>query len=291
MANDVTLDALNSFVVFAERLNFTHAAEILHISQPALFVKIQDLSATLGVPLYRKVGRKLELTEQGKKVARFGREIVTKTNSFVDELRTGSSHEPLILAAGEGAYLYLLGPAIREFQMQQKLPLKLLTLNREGIIDAIRSGTAHLGVASLDATPEGMESRLLCKVGQSLVVPRSHALSRKAQVRLTDLQSESLVVPPQDRPHRQMLAAHLQSAGVEWQVAVEATGWQLMLHFVQLGMGLAVVNSCCTLPAGLVAKPLTGLPQIHYHVFHLAGAAKKGPLSDLRKTLIESVRI
>src|SRR5262245_15631803 len=99
MTNELLLDALNCSVVFSDKLNFTNDAEVLHISQPALFVKIQDLSTTLGVPLYRRIGRKLELTEQGKRVARFGREITTRANSFLEELRTGSPSEPLILAA------------------------------------------------------------------------------------------------------------------------------------------------------------------------------------------------
>lgn len=54
-----SLDAMKAFVVFSEKLNFTHAAEELHISQPALFAKVQELSRLLNLPLYRKVGRQL----------------------------------------------------------------------------------------------------------------------------------------------------------------------------------------------------------------------------------------
>ena len=67
-------DALQAFGVFAEELNFTHAARLLHISQPALHVKIQKLGDELGLTLYRKEGRNLYLTKDGTTVASFARE-------------------------------------------------------------------------------------------------------------------------------------------------------------------------------------------------------------------------
>jgi len=77
----------------------------------------------------------------------------------------------------------------------------------------------------------------------------------------------------------------LQSAKVDWQVAVEASGWEVMLKFVQLGLGAAVVNSICTIPKGLVAIPVAGLPEIHYHAIHLKGSAKSGAAAALKKLI------
>src|SRR5688572_1605203 len=105
----IDLDALRSFAVFAERLNFTRAAEDLHISQPSLHVKIRKLADSLRVPLYRRQGRRLELTEQGKRVAAFGTDMKGRSDAFLRELAAGAVDAPVVLAAGEGAYLYLLG--------------------------------------------------------------------------------------------------------------------------------------------------------------------------------------
>lgn len=291
MTKPLSLDALKSFSVFAETLNFTRAAEALHISQPALHVKVQELSSTLGTSLYRRVGRALELTENGRKVARFGREMTARTASFVDELTIGEAIQPVALAAGEGAFLYLLGESIREFIRQEQAPLKLITANRERVIQAIETGRAHIGVASLDSTPPGMQSTLLCKVGQMVVMSPQHELANRKKLRLEDLGGTKLILPPPDRPHRQMVAQALQSAGVQWEIAVEATGWELMMHFVKLGMGVAIVNSCCSVPRGLVFKPLKELPQIHYHLIHLEGSAKQGAQKKLKKLLLEHVQV
>ena len=283
----IDLDALRSFAAFAERLNFTRAAEDLHISQPSLHVKIRKLADLLRVSLYRRQGRRLELTEQGRSVAAFGRDMQARSDGFVRELTAGAVDAPVVLAAGEGAYRYLLGPALRRFVKADPAPLRLLTLDAEGAVDAVRSGKAALGVASLETVPDGLEAQVLARVEQTLVLPARHPLARRPELRLSDLKNQSLIVPPPGRPHRVLLARALQSAGVPWKVAVEAGGWELMIEFVRLGLGLAVVNGFCAVPKGVECRPLRGLPAILYHVFHLKGAARQGASARLKNALLE----
>jgi len=283
-------DALRSFAVFADRLNFTRAAEILHISQPSLHVKIRKLAESLRVPLYRRQGRRLELTEQGKRVAAFGRELQEASDALLRDLSAGADDAPVVLAAGEGAYLYLLGPALRRFARKDPAPLRLLTLDAEGAVDAVRAGRAHLGVASLEGSPDGLEAHALARVEQVVVLPRRHPLAAKAELKVTDLRGQALVVPPPGRPHRVMLARVLQSAGVSWKAAVEAGGWELMMEFVRTGLGLAVVNAFCAPYRGLEARPLRGLPAVQYHLFHLPGRARAGAPARLKQVLLERGR-
>ncbi len=280
---------LDSFVVFAEFVNFTHAARVLHLSQPALYLQITKLAEEVGVPLYRRVGHKLELTAAGVELAAFAREAGERSRRLVEELRTGHSHQPVTLAAGSGAFLYLLGPAIKEFRRRCAARLVLLQRERVGTLDAVRTGAAHLGVAPLDSAPAGLESERLISVPQVLVVPARHRLARRRTVHLTDLADEALVVPPEGQPQRSTLAQALGAAGVPWQVAVEATGWNLVLRFVELGLGLTVVNGCCKLPRGLVARPLKELPPITYFLLTRTGAGRLGEAAVLRKVLLERV--
>lgn len=281
-------DSLRCFVRFAERLNFTHAAEDLHISQPALFIKIQALSKELGAPIYSKIGRQLQLTEQGEHLLLFARETLRRADSLVGVL-TGELSERVVLAAGEGGYLYLLGDAIRTFQrtatMKSNVELELITANREQIIEAIHTGRADLGVASLEMVPHGCVSHVFHVAEQMLVMQKDHRLASKRRISLRDLEGEDLIVPPANRQHRQVLSQALQSAGVNWNVAVEASGWELMMKFVQLGLGVAVINSICTPTRGLVAKPIPDLPNVHYHLFHRKGAAC-GAIAQLKDLII-----
>ncbi|MFT3768904.1 MAG: LysR family transcriptional regulator [Minicystis sp.] len=280
------LEWLEAFVAFADHENFTRAAAALHLSQPALHVQVQKLGEALGVPLYQRRGQKLTLTADGRRVAAFGRELLGRTSELVAELHAGSHHAPVVLAAGEGAYLYLVGEGIQAFLAHGGAPLSLITRDREGTLDAVRGGEAHVGVAALDVVPDDLDARPLADVGQVLVVPAAHPLAKKRSIRLTDLAGARLVVPGAERPHRGLIARALQDAGVKWEVAVEANGWPLMLRFVELGVGLAIVNACCRVPDGLVARPVPALPRQRYHVFRRRGGKGDGAAARLVEVLI-----
>src|SRR5690606_31456434 len=110
------------------------------------------------------------------------------------------------------------------------------------------------GVASREldigviAGPEGdtppLPSRKLTRVGSMLVVQRGHPLASRKRVGPDDLRNMALVVPPAGRPHRIALARLLDDRRVPWTVAVEASGWELAIHFAGLGLGVTVVNAC-----------------------------------------------
>ena len=267
LLRDASIDALRAFAEFAEDANFSRAAIRLHISQPALHAKVAKLSGAIGRPLYVRRGRVIEITDDGRRVQRFAREICASMTSFQDELLDRKAVHPVVLAAGEGAFLYLLGPAMRAHLATRGHALQLMTADGATAVEAVRRGKAHLGVACLDSTPRDLSVTPLTRVGQVLALPRKHPLATRRRLRLRDLAGAGLIVPPTGRPHRTMLSQMLQSAGVPWEIAVEANGWELMLQLVRLGMGLAVVNACCRVPAGVTTRLLPELPALQYAVF------------------------
>lgn len=276
---------LASFLAFGEELNFTRAAARLHLSQPALHVQIRKLAEDVGSPLYRRVGRALELTTAGRELLAFGRELRDRTDSFLASLE-GSSPQSVVLAAGEGTLLYALGPAIRKAAHLPAVQLRVLTRDREGTLAALASAEAHLGVTTLDVVPEGMESILLRRAGPVLVMPRGHRLSRRRRVKLTDLAGERLILPPPNRPHRALVARALEAAAVRWEVAVEASGWEVMLHYAALGIGLAIVNDICRIPGGAVGRPLAGIPAIGYYLLHARRMPLSAPAQALKSLIV-----
>jgi DNA-binding transcriptional LysR family regulator len=281
------LDALQSFAVFADTLNFSESARLLHISQPALHAKVRKLSEQLDARLYLRVGSALQLTSAGEQVARHARELLLLNQRFVKGLAQGQEQAVVSLAAGEGAYLYLLGKALSQFSGPGASPhLQLLTRNRDASVQAVRAGQAQLGIAPLGTVPADLHAVRLTVVGQVLVLPRAHALASRRSVRLRDLQGAQLIVPPAGRPHRELLGRLLQAESVSWQPSLEADGWELMLRFAQLGFGLTVVNACCRIPKGLVAVPLQGYPPLEYHLFRAADRPPSGHAQRLWNALL-----
>jgi DNA-binding transcriptional LysR family regulator len=286
----MTYEWLFAFVVFAEHLNFTRAAAVLHISQPALHVQIKKLAGSVGRPLYRRDGKSLSLTPEGRHLAAFGREVQERGRSVLEELRGQPRSGPVVLASGQGAFLYLLGPAIRRFP-KQTWPLRMVSMPGPQAIESVREARAHLCVAALpgDGAPADLGCEVLRSVGQSVIVPSSHRLARRRSLRPADLADEQLVVAPAGSPHRVMLTQLLESASVTWTVAVEATGWELMLQFARYGVGIAVVNDFCPAPRGMRSIPLEGAPTIAYHLVSRPGLTSPGA-ATMRELIVETMR-
>jgi LysR family transcriptional regulator, low CO2-responsive transcriptional regulator len=280
-------ELLRALVAFAEHLNFTHAARSVGLSQPALFERIQRLGAEVGT-LYEREGRQLRLTAIGVRVAAFAREELERSQALLAELRGEQRREEVAIAAGEGAYLYLLGPALRAFRCE--LPDARLRLHTRGAKDAVacvREGAAELAVAVLDLAPEGLVVEDLLRTPLCVALAEDHPLARRRRVRLGDLAGERLIVTPEGQAHRDLVGRALGEHARGSEPPLEADGWPLMIHFASLGLGVAIINQSCELPPGVVAKPLRELGEVCYRVFWRRGVALSPAASRLRELIFE----
>lgn len=278
---------LEAFAIFAKHRNFTHAADELHVSQPALHARIRKLEQTLGRQLYERQGRTLLLTETGEHLAAFANDTRSRAAAFLEGL-DALPPRPLVLAAGSGAYLYVIGDVLRRY-LDRKLGLRLMTTDSDATIAAVRDGTADVGVTALTIPPDDLECELLTQYSQVLAVRPDHRLADRRTVRLKDLQGEALVVPPQTRPHRRQLERSLLDAGVDWSVAVEAEGWVLLVHFVRMGIAPAVVNGFVRTPAAVRTIPIKDLAPIRYYLVTRRNRPADNRLDTLRTLLTRFV--
>lgn len=278
---------VHAFVTFAETLNFTRAAARLHISQPALHVQIRKLGESLQAPLYVRRGRSLALTAEGQKVLAFGREQEERAAQLLDDVRGTTRDTAVVLAAGEGTFLHLLSEPLRAFQRGKQSKLRVLTRDRERALSAVLLGEAHLAVTVIDDIPPNIVSRRVAKVGAAVVIPKSHPLARKRSLAIRDLKDEPLIAPPAGGPLRAALAQAWAAAEQPWAPAVEANGWQLMMRFAQLGLGVAIVNDFCLPPRGTVRRPLSGLPSVQYQLLRLRDRQQSAAVLALEAAIID----
>jgi DNA-binding transcriptional LysR family regulator len=254
-------DALRSFAVFAEHRNLTTAAAALHISQPALFMKIKKLAGALGVALYERDGRRLRLTAAGERLAAFALDSRRRADELLQELVTDPP--TLTIAAGRGTFRWVIGESIRHI-WQQGRRIHMLTADRDTALSALSAGRADLAVLGYDPPPPPLNATEVAAFPQVLVIKAEHRLAKRRQVRLSDLDGLDLVLPPAGRPHRRALERALWSATVSWQVTAEVEGWDLLVHVAELGIGATIVNGCIPVPAGLARIPIRDLPTVRY---------------------------
>ncbi len=270
-------ELLRAFVAFAETRNFTLAARRVGLSQPALFERVRRLGDLLSLTLYRREGRALVLTEQGVRLAAFAREQLASAEGFVRSLHGLHDGEEVTLAAGEGSYLYLLGPVLSRFVEDGSAILSLRTLGGPSACAAVLSGEADLAVAVVDLVPRGLLARDLVSAPLCAAVSSKHPLARRKSARLSDLADERLILPPAGRMHRDLVGRAVAGSGAPVGPPLEADGWPLMLAFARAGLGVAVVNGVCAPPEGVALVPVPELGTVTYRLLSrrdaVAGAA------------------
>jgi DNA-binding transcriptional LysR family regulator len=244
----IDLDLLPALVALAETGTLTAAGRRLGLTQPAVHQQLSRLAEQAGASLYRREGRGLVLLPAGRRLAALGRDVRRVTDEALAEVH-GRSIDPPVLAAGRGVWLYHL----------RTLPdCRPLVLDGPATLQAVRDGVARVGIAAVPP-PEDLASRELWRVSERVVVPATDPLAGRS-ARWSDLRGRRWVLPPRGRPLREQVEARL----APLEVAVEVEGWDLIVRFVALGAGIALVNEAVPLPDELAAVRLAGARPVVY---------------------------
>ena len=144
-----SLDLLRGFVAVARRLSVTQAAADLFLTQSAVSRQLRALEDHLGLPLFHRRHRALELTADGDRLFRLADAWLTQLGEQLDGLRQRSVLPPVTLTATIGAVSLWLLPRLGEFQaahpgidVRVSAGNRVVDLEREGVALALRYGPA-----------------------------------------------------------------------------------------------------------------------------------------------------
>lgn len=133
----------------ADRLNFTKAAEALFMSQPAVSAAIKALETELGLPLFSRAGRQIELTEAGQTLAKYARKINDIQIEAINEItRIKENYSGNIrIGASTTIAQYLLPRLLGEFKANfPDVTFSLIARNTEEIAKLLENDELDLGL-------------------------------------------------------------------------------------------------------------------------------------------------
>ena len=141
--------SLEYFHVVAEELNITRAAERLHMSQPPLSTQIRNLEEDLGVQLFIRGKRRLQLTEAGLLLQQRSRQILALAEKTRGDLTTLEHSLSGVLNIGivEGRAPYLASRLIRGFREEYPLVrYHLWNGNSDGVLEQLDRGLVDVAI-------------------------------------------------------------------------------------------------------------------------------------------------
>ncbi|WP_433173410.1 LysR family transcriptional regulator [Actinoallomurus sp. CA-150999] len=186
---------LEYFIAVADELHFGRAAVRLSIAQPALSKAIRRIETRLGVPLFIRSSRHVELTPAGEALQEHGRHALNAVSAAVrNARRAGDTQAPLRLVLKPGGDAGLLSGLLAEYAHQPDArQVDILFSGPTDRTDFLRDGRADVGLlyAPFDDLG-GLAHETLVTEDRVVIVPSDHRLARQALVRMSDLEGETL---------------------------------------------------------------------------------------------------
>ncbi|GAA0901768.1 MULTISPECIES: LysR family transcriptional regulator [Streptomyces violaceusniger group] len=242
---------LEYFLAVADELHFGRAAVRLSIAQPALSKAIRRIETRLGVPLFLRSSRRVELTPAGESLREHGRHALNAVGAAVrNARRAGDTQAHLRFVIKPGGDAGLLSGILAGYAHQPDARrVDILFSGPADRSDFLRDGRADVGLlyAPFDDL-EGLAHETLYTEDRVVIVPSAHRLAGRAEVHLSDLEGETLPrwkgVPGGD------------GTGPEVADVVQ------MLHMIRVSRMIGVLPRSLVDPApdGLVCVPVTDAP-------------------------------
>lgn len=277
------INNLNAFIQVAETGSFSDAANLLHITQPAVSKRLSALELQLGTRLIDRIGRKVELTPAGATLLPRARSIISDLEDArrsLDNL-SGDVTGRLNLAISHHLGLHRLPPILREFsQRYPDVTLDIQFLDSEVAYEAVAQGKIELAVITLtEQVSEKIHAQTIWKDPLAFVAATTHPLAQETKVTLETLSKHDAILPELNTFTGTITKRLFNKQKLPLNVGMTTNYLETIGMMVSLGLGWSVLpitllnEQLCELKVGNI-KLERKLGAIHHMERTLSNAAK-----------------
>ncbi len=252
------LDDLRSFLILSEQLHFRRAAEVLHISQPALSKQIRRLEEHLGGELLIRRSRGLHLTTAGEVLVQHARKIIADSSSAERITRLALKGEAGTLRVGFGIAVLARGLPNLMLRFRKRFPnvdLSVRNMSTADQLQALSERSIDIGFVRLPVRTENIETIPVVK--ERLMIVLSEHSIHDAKKGLAALSRAPFILPC--RADSASFYDHVfrtcRAAGFMPTVVQETDVFFTALNLVRAGLGVSIAPS---------AVELMRVPQIRF---------------------------
>lgn len=233
-------------IAIAEEKNFTRAAERCFVVQSSLSHQLKALERELGVTLFARSSRRVELTAAGEAFLEHARASLDAAERAASEAAAATGQIRGSLTVGVIPTVTALDVPAALGRFHRAHPAVRIRLRGGGsdeFIAAIGAGGMDVAVLGLpDSTsPTGAATRVLARERLVAVVSADHRLAGRRRLQLQELAGEAFVDFPEGTPGRIPSDLAFHAAGVRRDVAFEVMSTDLMLDLVRQGLVVALL--------------------------------------------------
>jgi DNA-binding transcriptional LysR family regulator len=238
---------LRTFREVAETLNFTKAAQRLHLTQSAVSHQIRTLERDIGEPLFIRAKRGVKLSEAGIVALDHARRILDESEALKERF-SGGEKTPVgrvRAAAATQAFVYLFAPLFESFMKAHpwvEVSFRSTASTDQTIAD-IQSGTADVGFASLPVYSPALKVQELFQDELVAVVGHAHRLAGRPLATVEELLAERFILFERGNSVRRATDEFFGKAGGEPRTALESNDTAFIKLMVERGFGISLLPS------------------------------------------------
>jgi DNA-binding transcriptional LysR family regulator len=271
-----SLSDLEAFVAVADLASFRRAAESVHLSQPALSRRIGKLEEALGVRLFDRTTRTVNLTA-------VGREFSGKARALLDELEHSllAMSEVAATQAGEvtvacvpsAAYYFLPGVIRRYHERFPRIRVRIVDETANTVLATVMRGEADFGLNFIGTQDPDLDFQPILKEPFVAACRRDHPLARKRRVAWAELGAYPFMTVSKSSGNRLLIDLALAEVRERPRWFYEVRHVSTLLGLVEAGLGVAAVPRLA-MPA--VDHPtLTSVPLVEPTVTRTLGLIRR----------------
>lgn len=250
------MSQLRAFRVVAETLNFTRAAERLHLTQSAISHQIKALESELGEPLFIRVKRGVQLSQAGEIALEYAGRILDDAEALREQV--SGAERALVgrvrAAAATQAFGHLFAALFESF-MRANPSIELsfrTTASTEQTLADVLNGTTDVGFGSLPAYSPALQVTELFEDELVLVVGGQHRLARRVDgssssgapaVAAKEIERERLIMFERGTSIRRTTEDFCKRAGISPALALESNDTYFMKRMIEHGLGISLLPS------------------------------------------------
>lgn len=239
---------LRYFITVAEELSFSKAALKLHTAQPSLSQQIKDLEDDIGVQLFHRTKRKVELTEEGLVFLEQARLTLTQADKAITMARQVAAAKVQYLKIG-----FVPSAEIRIFpyilpRLRVKLPklqIRTLNLKESDQIAELKKGDLDIIFINQEFQNEVFASQLILKEPLVFMLPKQHPLAQLTEIPVEQLNGLAITVLSQklSQPLFDTITQYIEQRQIQFQTISETNSIAESIQTVHSGQSCAILPS------------------------------------------------
>ncbi len=243
----VNLDLYRVFYTVARCGSLTKAAEELYISQPAVSQSIKQLENQLGITLFNRTHRGMELSAQGGKLIFADVEralgLLKDAETRIAATKTSATGS-IRIGASDTIFEYFLADKIVDFH--EKFPavnIELMADFTPDTVEKLKANKCDVAFVNLPIETDG-ELKLVgdcMRLNERLIVGEKYKELAEGKVSVAKLKKYPLIAMEKNTVARRVWDSYLRLIGLQWQPSIEVGSWDLMKRLVERGMGVGVI--------------------------------------------------